>query len=109
MRTARPDGEKTQHNHRRFFEYIPTLVIIDNSILCGSPFTGIFSLREKLWRRELMSKRASRGIAKKACPMTEEATPPPLSKKLIAQLQGAVKAAQRKRLADPGEAPAGQS
>jgi len=48
-----------------------------------------------------MSNRASDGRPKKDLPMTEEATPPLLSEKLIAQLQGAVGAAQRKRMPDP--------
>jgi hypothetical protein len=42
-------------------------------------------------------------------PMTEEATPPLLSEKLIAQLQGAVDAAQRKQLPQPNDASASRS
>ncbi len=56
-----------------------------------------------------MAKKSLDGRPRKDRPTSGEATPPPLSKKLIAQLQGAVKAAQRKRPADPADAPAGQS
>jgi len=60
-------------------------------------------------RPELMSKRASDGRPKKGRPMTEDATPPPLSEKRIAQLQEAVSAAHRKRIPDPNHASAGGS
>jgi hypothetical protein len=106
--TGAPE-DRTQHNPGRFLECIPTLLIIDNSILCGSPFTGIFALRQMLWRPELMSKRVSDDRPKKDRPMTEEATPPLLSEKLIAQLQGAVDAAQRKQLPQPNDASASRS
>ena len=56
-----------------------------------------------------MAKKSPDGRPRKDPPTTEEATPPLLSKKLIAQLQGAVRAAQRKRTADPGDPPASQS
>lgn len=50
-----------------------------------------------------MSKRASDGRSQKD-PTTEEAAAPPfLSEKLIAQLQGAVMAAQRRRKSDPSD------
>jgi hypothetical protein len=44
-----------------------------------------------------MSKRANGRESKKNCPTTEQSAPPLLSEELIAQLQGAVSAAQRKR------------
>jgi hypothetical protein len=53
-----------------------------------------------------MSKRTSDGKSLKDRPMTEESPPPPLSEKLIAQLQGAVNAAQRRRKSDPNDASA---
>ncbi len=56
-----------------------------------------------------MSKRARDGKPKKSRPMTEAATPPLLSKKLKAQHQKAVTAAQRKRMPDPNDAPASRS
>ncbi len=56
-----------------------------------------------------MPKISPDGKPRKDRPTTEEATPPLLSKKLIAQLQGAVRAAQRKRMADPGDPPVSQS
>ena len=51
-----------------------------------------------------MAKKSPDGRSRKERQTTEETTPPLLSHKLIAQLQGAVSAAQRKRLADPGDA-----
>ncbi len=39
----------------------------------------------------------------------EEATPPPLSEELIAKLQNAVNAAQRKRVSDRNDASTSQS
>jgi hypothetical protein len=48
-------------------------------------------------------------MSKKDPPMTEEATPPRLSEKLISQLQGAVSAAQRKRMPHPNRASASRS
>ena len=56
-----------------------------------------------------MSKRTYDGTSRKDRPPTEEAAPPLLSEKLIAQLQGAVSAAQRRRKPDPGEASANQA
>lgn len=56
-----------------------------------------------------MAKKSPDGRPRKDPPTTEEATPPLLSKKLIAQLQGAVRAAQRKRMPDPNDAPASRS
>jgi hypothetical protein len=53
-----------------------------------------------------MSKRAKDSESKRSRPRTEESAPPLLSDKLIAQLQGAVSAAQRKRTSDPNEASA---
>ena len=51
-----------------------------------------------------MSKRASDGRSQKDSPTTEEAAAPPLlSEKLIAQLQGAVITAQRRRKSDPSD------
>jgi hypothetical protein len=51
-----------------------------------------------------MSKRASEGRPEKDRPTTEEAAAPPLlSEKLIAQLQGVVVAAQRRRKSDPSD------
>jgi hypothetical protein len=50
-----------------------------------------------------MSKRASDGRSQKDRPTTEEAAPPLLSEKLIAQLQGAVSAAQRRRKSEPND------
>jgi hypothetical protein len=44
-----------------------------------------------------MTKRANGREPQKTCPTTEESAPPLLSEKLVAQLQGAVSAAQRKR------------
>jgi hypothetical protein len=48
-----------------------------------------------------MSKKANGGEPKRDRPMTGEASPPHLSEKLIAQLQGAVRTAQRKRIPNP--------
>jgi hypothetical protein len=56
-----------------------------------------------------MTKTTSDGKPKKGRPMTEGATPPLLSEKLIAQLQGAVSAAQRKRMPESNDASATQS
>jgi hypothetical protein len=47
-----------------------------------------------------MSKRAKDPESKRNRPTTEESAPPLLSEKLIAQLQGAVRTAQRKRMSD---------
>ncbi len=51
-----------------------------------------------------MSKRTNEGT--KDRPTTEEAAPPLLSEKLIAQLQGAVSDARRRRKSDPDDASA---
>jgi hypothetical protein len=59
-----------------------------------------------LWEPEFMSKLADGGEPKKVRPTAEESSPPLLSEKLIAQLQGAVSAAQRKRMSDPHDASA---
>jgi hypothetical protein len=56
-----------------------------------------------------MSKRAIDGNDKKGQPMTEEAPPPLLSEELVAQLQAAVNAAQRKRLSAPYDSSASRS
>jgi hypothetical protein len=53
--------------------------------------------------------RPKEGRPKEGRPKTGEATPPPLSEKLIAKLQMAVGAAQRKRMPDPGDASASES
>jgi hypothetical protein len=51
-----------------------------------------------------MSKRTREGRPEKGDPMSEQSTAPPLlSEHLIAQLQRAVSAAQRKRMAEPDE------
>lgn len=75
----------------------------DESILCRLPFTGIFLVPGDFGDRILMSKRASDGSGQKDRSMTEEAAPPLLSEKLVAQLQGAVRAAQRRRKSDPND------
>jgi hypothetical protein len=56
-----------------------------------------------------MAKRAKDPESKRSRPTTEESAPPLLSEKLIAQLQGAVGAAQRKRMSGPNEASATRS
>jgi len=56
-----------------------------------------------------MSKGTTDGRAKDGRPKTDESTPPPLSEKLIAKLQMAVGAAQRKRMPDPSDASANES
>jgi hypothetical protein len=56
-----------------------------------------------------MSKGTNDGRPKEDRPKTGEATPPPLSEKLIAKLQMAVGAAQRKRMPDPVDDSAGES
>jgi len=56
-----------------------------------------------------MSKRDSDGSPHNDPPMTEEPTPPLLSEKLIAQLQGAVSAARRKRMPDSNDVSASRS
>jgi hypothetical protein len=55
-------------------------------------------LDAKNWRLELMPKRTSDERHEKSHMNADEAPPPFLSEKLIAQLQGAVSAAQRKRI-----------
>jgi hypothetical protein len=59
--------------------------------------------RHSLAFLELMSKRENGCERKKGRPMPREAAPPLLSDKLIAQLQHAVSAAQRKRMPDRNE------
>jgi hypothetical protein len=56
-----------------------------------------------------MSKETNDGRAKQRRLKTEQAAPPPLSEKLIAKLQIAVSAAQRKRMSDPDDASASES
>ncbi len=56
-----------------------------------------------------MSKETNDGRPKERRPKTEQATPPPLSEKLIAKLQIAVSAAQRKRMPDPSDASASEA
>jgi hypothetical protein len=48
-----------------------------------------------------MPKRTNGGSPKKDPPIIDGPTPPLLSEKLIAQLQGAVRAAQRKQMPAP--------
>lgn len=48
-----------------------------------------------------MSNKNSDSKPKKQASMAEGPAPPPLSEELIAQLQGAVRAAQRKRMPKP--------
>jgi hypothetical protein len=77
-------------------------VLIDaNGVELGLPFTGAPLLDAKNWRRELMPKRTSDERHDKSQMNADEAPPPFLSEKLIAQLQGAVSAAQRKRIPKP--------
>ena len=54
-----------------------------------------------------MSKRENGYEPKKNRPMLREAAPPLLGDKLIAQLQNAVSAAQRKRMPDRNDSTAG--
>jgi hypothetical protein len=54
-----------------------------------------------------MSKRENGYKPKKTPPMPREAAPPLLSDELIAQLQNAVSAAQRKRMSDRNDSAAG--
>jgi hypothetical protein len=54
-----------------------------------------------------MSKRTTGSEPKKYPPTSEDASPPLLSEKLIAQLQKTVSAAQRKRIADRDDVSAG--
>jgi hypothetical protein len=56
-----------------------------------------------------MSKRARNENGKKGQPETQEAPPPFLSEELVAQLQAAVNAAQRKRLSEPCDSSASRS
>jgi hypothetical protein len=56
-----------------------------------------------------MPKRTNDGRPEEGYPMTEQATPMPLSEELIAKLQNAVRAAQRKRMPDPTDASPSQS
>jgi hypothetical protein len=56
-----------------------------------------------------MSKGTNEGRSKEGRPKTDQASPPPLSEKLIAKLQMAVGAAQRKRMPDPSDASASES
>jgi hypothetical protein len=56
-----------------------------------------------------MPKRISSGKPENGEQMPDGPAPPLLSEKLIAQLQGAVIAAQRKRLPDPVDAPKSKS
>jgi hypothetical protein len=56
-----------------------------------------------------MSKTVIDGRLKKDRPIIEENAPPLLSEKLIAQLQGAVSTALRKRMREPKDASAGPS
>ena len=51
-----------------------------------------------------MPKKTSDGRFKKTHPEITEPTPPRLSEELIAQLQGAVNTARRKRMRDPVDA-----
>jgi hypothetical protein len=52
-----------------------------------------------------MAKKPGDGRPQKGRPRTAQASPPPLSEELIAKLQGAVEAAQRKRMKAPDDAP----
>jgi hypothetical protein len=60
--------------------------------LIGPPFAGMFQAP--------MPKKASNRGPTRNLPKTPERTPPLLSEKLIAKLQGAVRAAQRKRITE---------
>jgi hypothetical protein len=67
----------------------------------------LFRYAGKCSEMELMSKRTREGRPAQSDSNVGEPTPPLLSEKLIAELQGAVNAAQRKRMAhaiDPREA-----
>jgi hypothetical protein len=55
------------------------------------------------------TKRTNGDMPPKGCPVTEETNPPPLSEELIAKLQNAVSAAQRKRMPGPSDASTSQS
>jgi hypothetical protein len=88
---VRVEKSPTQHNHRHSVECIATSLKIDNRYLVR------ITIR---WHFLLMSKRENGCEPKKVRPMPGEAAPPLLSDKLIAQLQNAVSAAQRKRIPD---------
>jgi hypothetical protein len=94
----------TQHNHRRSVECIPTSFKIENRYLVRVTVRWHFLARSV---GELMSKRENGCDPKKDRPMPGEAAPPLLSDKLIAQLQNAVSAAQRKRMSDRNDSTAG--
>ena len=83
---------------------------IDHRHLVHIPVHWHFSL-PPLGQREsgFMSKGTYDGRPQEGCPMTDEAAPPPLSEELIAKLQNAVSAAQRKRMSDPDNASGSQS
>jgi hypothetical protein len=100
----------TQHNHRHFFESIPTLLShASNVLLSHATRWHVFDPIRNFCERPLMSKKTSDSISKKGRRMIPEPTPPLLSEKLIAQLQGAVTAAQHKRNSQPIEPAAGSS
>jgi hypothetical protein len=80
---------------------------IDNSHLVRTDINWHFSLAPP-WRPGFMSKGTNDRRAKEAQQKTLGTTPPPLSEKLIAKLQMAVGAAQRKRMPDPSDASAGE-
>jgi len=95
-------NRRTQHNCRHFYEFIPTLLIGRSNILRRSATRWhVFDMRETFGEQLLMSKRTSDSGSKNSPPEIAEPAPPPLSEKLIAQLQGAVSAAQRKRNPEP--------
>jgi len=56
-----------------------------------------------------MPKRTNDGRPKEDRPLTDESNPPLLSEELIAKLQNAVSAAQRKRMTGPNDASPSES
>jgi hypothetical protein len=82
--------------------------ILENRQLppCADRHSLAFS-RQMRWRTEPMPKRENGYEPKKDRPMPREAAPPLLSDKLIAQLQDAVSAAQRRRMPDLNDSTAG--
>jgi hypothetical protein len=94
---------RTLHNPRRSVEYISTTLKIEHGPLVHVANTWHFFLVPP-WRPGPLKKNANGGEPKKDRPITGETSPPHLSEKFIAQLQGAVRAAQRKRIPDPDTA-----
>ena len=99
--TADRSRSLTQHNHFQFLESIPTFSGLQHGTLIGSPFAGIFfSAREPL--ETAIPKKANRKTTRSRLSIGGPA-PPPLNEILVAQLQNAVRAAQRKRTAQSGQ------